>query len=183
MGETGFTNEAIGEASLPRAQTLAYEGLAPTYARTMIIEWLVAWAIVTAVNSGLHFFTPNETLAFITLWLFIPLFLIALSVLIWAPLVARSRGFALREHDIHYKSGLIWRKTVSLPFNRIQHVELESGPLERLFKLTTLKFFTAGGGSTDMKIPALTFTRATTLRSYVLEQAGMAEASLEDTAA
>jgi len=90
-------------------------------------------------------------------------------------MMAKSRGFSLREHDIHYKSGIIWRKTVSLPFNRIQHVELESGPVERIFKLTTLKFFTAGGGKADMKIPALGFERASKLRSFVMEQAGVVE--------
>jgi len=149
----------------------------------MIIEWLAAWTIVTAVNIGLNLFTPIETMAFITLWLFIPLLFIALSVFIWAPMVAQSRGFALRDHDIHYKSGIIWRKTVSLPFNRIQHVELESGPLERIFKLTTLKFFTAGGGNADMKIPALGFERASKLRSFVMEKAGVVESESASDAA
>jgi len=176
-----FTNETVDEPSLPQANSLAYESLAPTYVRTMIIEWLAVWVIIAVVNTGLNIFTPIETWAFIKWWLIVPLALAALSVFLWAPMVANARGFALRERDIHYKSGIIWRKAVSLPFNRIQHVELESGPLERIFKLTTLKFFTAGGGSADMKIPALSFSRASTLRAFVIEKAGVSETGIDET--
>jgi len=175
VSEGAFTNDVADVMALPKASNLAYEGLAPTYARTIIIEWCAAWLLVAAVNSGIYFFSPVELLIYKHGWIFAPYFIILVSVFLWAPLVARSRGFAIRERDIHYKSGVAWRKTVSLPFNRIQHVELESGPLERFFKLTTLKFFTAGGGSTDMKIPALTFAQASKLRTYVIEKAGVDE--------
>jgi len=180
VSEAVFINESVDEPSLPQASDITYESLAPTYARTMIIEWLTVWVIIAVVNTGLNFFTPVETWAFIKWWLIVPLVLAALSVFLWAPMVANARGFALRDRDIHYKSGIIWRKTVSLPFNRIQHVELESGPLERIFKLTTLKFFTAGGGSADMKIPALSFSRASTLRAFVMDKAGVSETEVNE---
>ena len=175
MSDTVFSNDSISETSLPQATGVDYEGLAPTYARTMIIEWLGVWGLIVAVNVGINLFSPIDTLRDELWWAYALVGLLIVSVFIWAPAVARSRGFAMREHDIHYKSGIIWRKTVSLPFNRIQHVELESGPLERLFKLTTLKFFTAGGGNADMKIPALGFERASKLRAFVMEKAGVIE--------
>lgn len=85
----------------------------------------------------------------------------------------RAQGYQLREQDLHYKHGVIWRNVVSLPYIRIQHVELESGPMERIFKLATLKFFTAGGGTADMKIPGLPFATASSIRSFVMEKAGV----------
>ena len=180
MSKPVFTNETVDEPSLPQASSLAYESLAPTYARTMIIEWLAVWVIIAVVNIGLNIFTPIDTLRSELWWVLVIVGLLAASVFLWAPMVANARGFALRERDIHYKSGIIWRKAVSLPFNRIQHVELESGPLERIFKLTTLKFFTAGGGSADMKIPALSFSRASTLRAFVMEKAGVSETGVDE---
>lgn len=175
MSDTVFTNDSIVEATLPQASDVNYEGLAPSYARTMIIEWFGVWALLLTVKIGINLFTPVDTLRSELWWAFTLVGILIVSVFVWAPMVARSRGFALRDHDIHYRSGIIWRKTVSLPFNRIQHVELESGPLERIFKLTTLKFFTAGGGNADMKIPALGFERASKLRSFVMEKAGVVE--------
>ena len=175
MSDTVFTNDTIVEASLPKASEVDFEGLAPSYARTLIIEWFGVWALLVAVNVGINIFTPVDTMRSELWWAFLLVGILIMSVFIWAPMVARSRGFALRDHDIHYKSGLIWRKIVSLPFNRVQHVELESGPLERIFKLTTLKFFTAGGGNADMKIPALGFERASKLRAFVMEKAGVVE--------
>lgn len=175
VSEAVFTNDQIEEASLPDASDLEFEALAPTYARTMIIEWVASWLILAAIHIALAVFISKIPLGFKYWFITAPFLLVTLSVFLWAPAVARSRGYATREHDIHYKSGLIWQKTVSLPFNRIQHVELESGPLERFFKLTTLKFFTAGGGSADMKIPALTFGTASKLRTFVMEKAGVEE--------
>ena len=77
---------------------------------------------------------------------------------------------AMREHDIAYCSGLFWRKTVMLAFNRIQHIEVSSGPLQRRFGLASLKFFTAGGSSVDLKIDGLKRGRAEQLREYILQR-------------
>jgi len=178
LSNTSFTNDAVEEMSLPAAAKLTYEGLAPTYARTIIIEWTASWALTAAVIVGINIFTPVDTWRSELWWAYALAGLLFISGFVWAPMVARSRGFALRARDIHYKSGIIWRKTVSLPYNRIQHVELESGLLERLFKLSTLKFFTAGGGSADMKVPALTFTAASKIRDFVMEKAGTSEAEV-----
>jgi len=180
VSEAVFENSQVTDDALPTASDLEFSPLAPTYARTMIIEWIASWVLLAAVHLIIAFFVSKVPIGFKYWFVTIPFALISLSVFIWAPMVAKSRGYAAREHDIHYKSGIIWQKTVSLPFNRIQHVELESGPLERIFKLTTLKFFTAGGGSADMKIPALTFGTASKLRAFVVEKAGVDETS-DDT--
>ncbi len=172
MDATGFTNTVIEEDTLPKAEDLIFEGLADSYARSMIIESLSVLAIIFIIS----FVVSNlkeEIGVLVNHWWFYSAFLIpVIIILVMAPLIAKSRGFAMREKDIHYKSGIIWHKKTSLPFNRIQHVELERGPLERFFKLTTLKVFTAGGGSADMKIPALTMDRAKNLRAFIIDKTG-----------
>jgi membrane protein YdbS with pleckstrin-like domain len=84
------------------------------------------------------------------------------------------KGYALREHDIAYRSGLFWRKVVVLPFNRVQHVEVASGPLQRRFGLATLKFYTAGGSSVDLKIEGLLAPDAEKLRAHILARSELA---------
>jgi len=179
MSDTVFTNLPIEEASLPTASDLEFEGLAATYARTLIIESVAGFTFLFIGGLIVNFFA-DDTGWLRGQWWFYGLYaLIVLLICLLASVVARSRGFALREKDIHYKSGIVWKKTVSLPFNRIQHIEVESGPLERFFKLTTLKLFTAGGSSADMSIPALTFERSSTLRAYVADKAGVTETDHE----
>lgn len=175
-----FSNPEIREDTLPDVATLTYEPLAPSYPRTIIIEWIFYWLVAGAITTIINIVANNNLMELLRNYVIGPYVVMTLSVLIWAPAIARAKGFAIRDRDLHFKSGIIWQKTVSLPYNRIQHIEIESGPLERFFKLTTLKFFTAGGGSADMKIPGLQFDRASKLRSYVLEQAGVSDQTDKD---
>lgn len=66
-----------------------------------------------------------------------------------------KRKFALRTHDIIYQHGLIKSSTIIIPFNRIQHVDLEEGWLSRVFDIKSIAIFTAGQNSGDIKIPGL----------------------------
>ncbi|UTW58121.1 PH domain-containing protein [Kordiimonas sp. SCSIO 12603] len=179
MSDTVFENNVVLENTVPPVEELDFAPLASTYARTLIIESSIFFTILAIIPAVINWFVADGWL--LTQWWFYVLWLLlTLSPFIWAPMVAKSRGFSMREKDIHYRSGLIWKKTVSLPYNRIQHVEIESGPLERIFKLTTLKFFTAGGAMSDMKIPALEFERSSKLRAFVMEKAGVSEAEAKD---
>ena len=85
---------------------------------------------------------------------------------------ARLRGWAVREHDLIYRSGVLWRRTTILPFARIQHVESVSGPLERRFGLMRLKCFTAGGSGGDLVILGLDAERARRVRAHLLGRIG-----------
>jgi membrane protein YdbS with pleckstrin-like domain len=79
-----------------------------------------------------------------------------------------KKSYAVRDHDIAYRSGLFWRKTVLLAFDRVQHIEVSSGPLQRQFGLASIKFFTAGGASVDLKIDGLVAADAERLREFIL---------------
>ncbi len=90
-----------------------------------------------------------------------------------SPFIAIPRmGFVVREKDIVYRSGVFWHKVTAIPFNRVQHVETSSSPLDRRFNLASLKVFTAGGAGGDLKIDGLGNERAEQLRALVLEKAG-----------
>ncbi len=175
MDKATFTNDVILEEALPNVDDLDFEGLAESYPRNLRIETIGFLTIIFMINMVVNFFIGRLGWLFGEWWFYALYFGLALLMFMLAPIIARSRGFAIREKDIHYKSGVIWKKTVSLPFNRIQHVGLESGPVERFFKLTTLKFFSAGGSKADMKIPALTFERSKRLREFVINKAGIEE--------
>ncbi len=77
------------------------------------------------------------------------------------------RGYALRELDISYKKGWIFFSHITIPFARVQHSEISQGPVDRFFKLVTLQIYTAGGSSSDLKIPGLPREEAERLRDYI----------------
>jgi membrane protein YdbS with pleckstrin-like domain len=72
--------------------------------------------------------------------------LVALSVAGWGLGQARWRRtrWCLDERGLSVQRGLIWRSEVLVPRTRVQHLDLERGPIERRFGLATLVVHTAG---------------------------------------
>ena len=81
----------------------------------------------------------------------------------------KRRGYALRQRDITYKKGYLFHSQTTIPFNRIQHCETSQGPLSRAFGLMTLKVFTAGGASSDLRISGLRPDEANKLKEFITE--------------
>jgi len=50
----------------------------------------------------------------------------------------------LDDTGLHAKRGRAWRKEILIPRSRVQHLDLERGPIERHFGLATLVVHTAG---------------------------------------
>jgi len=77
-----------------------------------------------------------------------------------------KRGYAVRERDITYRAGWLFRSTTTVPFGMIQHSELSQGPVSRKLGLNHLKLFTAGG-SGNLRIAGLEDEDAQTLRAVI----------------
>lgn len=78
-------------------------------------------------------------------------------------------GYALREKDIIFRQGYISTQTTIIPFNRIQHSSVNRSFFDKLFGISSLKIYTAGGSGSDMAIPGLTPERAQNLNSAISE--------------
>ena len=83
---------------------------------------------------------------------------------------ARFR-YRVGEDEIRIDSGVLSRRHRSIPFDRIQDVDIVQGPLERLLGLAEVKFDTGGGGSgrhpEEGALHAITLQRAEEIRSLV----------------
>jgi membrane protein YdbS with pleckstrin-like domain len=158
-----FVNLQISTADLPMADELVMEPMAVAYEREVKVQQLIIWLPILIVS-----FLPFLLAQFILL-LLIPAFALLLAAIISRLVIRKSqvKGVALREFDIAYRSGLFWRKTVIVAFNRVQHVEVSNGPLQRKFGLASVKLFTAGGSSVDLRIDGLTVERAEQIRAFI----------------
>ncbi len=54
-------------------------------------------------------------------------------------------SYCITDDRIEIKKGIIWRSHTIVPVGRIQHVESSNGVLQRMFRLSTVKIYTAGG--------------------------------------
>lgn len=82
----------------------------------------------------------------------------------------KKKMYAVRPYDIHYKKGVLWKSHTSIPYNRVQHCEVNQGPLDRMFNISKLKIFTAGGSSSDLTIPGLSPENAEKIKTFVLNK-------------
>ena len=96
----------------------------------------------------------------------------AVALLLWPTISVPRRAYVVRDKDMVFRSGVIWRSVTAIPFNRIQHVETSSTPLDRHFEISTLQLFTAGGSKGDLKINGLGKDVAEQLRAYILKKVG-----------
>ncbi len=164
-----FSNVQVALDDIPSADEVHFEPLHPDFLR---MNRLVA-ILVTLVSSGISFAVPWFATG--TLWKAAliggAVFLLMAIVNLASLHAIKFKGLALREHDILFRSGWLFRKKVVLPFARIQHVELSQGPVARRYELSTLKFFTAGGAAVDLSIPGLKTAKAKEIRAYVARRA------------
>ncbi|MCM3695217.1 PH domain-containing protein [Microbacterium oleivorans] len=112
-------------------------------------------------------------LMFQATWPFIPggiLFAIVLVTLIVTPRQARSIGYQLRQDDLVFRRGILWQRLVSVPYGRLQLVDITHGPLDRMLGIAQLKLVTAAA-STGVTIPGLPQKDAEALRDTLIEVA------------
>jgi len=167
-----FVNGIVDPGSLPDYREVRLRRLATAYLPYAVLSATRVWLLLALAVLLVPQLPPagdTETLN-LPPWLSLVLLAAAAWFAALAWLDARRRGWAVREHDLIYRSGIIWQRTVIVPFARIQHVETTSGPLERLFGLMRVKCFTAGGAGGDLTVTGLDAASARQVRQYLLEQ-------------
>lgn len=82
----------------------------------------------------------------------------------------RRIGWKLDEDGFATRRGGLWRSETLVPVPRVQHLDLERGPLERQLGLATLVVHTAGTRMAAVKLPLLALADAEALRAHLARQ-------------
>jgi hypothetical protein len=80
----------------------------------------------------------------------------------------RHWSWELDETELIIDRGVVFKLTRIIPRVRVQHVDLSSGPVDRLFNLRQLSIYTAGTREADASVPGLTAERAEELRQALI---------------
>jgi putative membrane protein len=92
---------------------------------------------------------------------------------IWAKLTYAFYKYELVDEGFRKEQGIIWKKYVTIPYDRIQNVDIYRGLVARLLGLSDLQIQTAGGsysGFSEGRLPGLSRVVAEQLRSEVLRR-------------
>jgi hypothetical protein len=85
-----------------------------------------------------------------------PVLLIALALIIRIPLTRYNAcGYHVSADRLRVVRGLMFRHDTVVPFGRVQHIDVDQGPLERFFGIATLTLHTAGNHNASVSLPGL----------------------------
>ena len=147
------------------------------------IIFLTFW--VGAFVSGLNDSTGSEIEINSTpsgwVWVVGPAFFIILCF-VWAKLTYRFYRYELLENGFRKESGVIYKKYVTIPYDRIQNVDINRGILARIFGLSDLHIQTAGASATvsrygvmgsgaEGRLPGVSYEDAEKLRDELINRA------------
>jgi len=102
---------------------------------------------------------------------------VTLIVVLFEPRRVRSIGYQLRQDDLLFRRGIMFQRFVSVPYGRMQLIDVTRGPVARWLGLADLKFVTAAASS-GVLVPGLAFDDAEALRDRLVELAESRRAGL-----
>ena len=98
----------------------------------------------------------------------IPIALIALAAIIRLPARRHfARGYAMSADRLRVVRGILFHSDTIVPFGRVQHIDVDQGPLERFFGIATLTLHTAGTQNSSVNLPGLEHALAMDMREEI----------------
>jgi uncharacterized protein len=161
-----FTNNVLDISQLPKYETISLQSLRPSYWKVMLIKIALVFLIV-AILAVLAVNFIDETVEYQSMIWSVYAFLV-IVVLFFCRLGFKKKGYAFRTHDVVFRHGVIATNTMVIPYNRVQHVALHEGLIERWFNLATVEVFTAGGTASDLAIPGIEKTQAEDIKQLLM---------------
>jgi uncharacterized protein len=161
-----FTNETIDTTQLPKFEEVPFTKLHASYWKVLLVN-IAVLALVLAIGYG-FVFTVIEELFPVQMKVSVVLVVLIGLVLLLTRIGFHKKGFAFRNHDVLFRSGIIATNTMVIPYNRIQHVALHEGIVSRFFGLAKIEIFTAGGNSSDIEIPGIEKSQAENIKQLLM---------------
>jgi membrane protein YdbS with pleckstrin-like domain len=165
-----FSNSILAPDDLPKVEAIDFNPLDKKYKKIIIIRLVIFYLFISGLFAGFLFISEEipPTSILITFSILLVVLIVCSSTI--TILGFSKKGYLVREKDISYQKGLITYKLISVPFNRIQHVEVNQGVLAKIFKLSSVKIYTAGGNASDLSIPGLPSETAQNLKAFLSEK-------------
>lgn len=137
--------------------------LDPAYKSMLRVQFAILTLVLLAAATAAEIAIPGWTGA---VWL--PVILFAGWLLIRMPMRRyAARGYSLAGQRLRVVRGILFRSDTIVPFGRVQHIDVDQGPLERAFHLATLTVHTAGSHNASVSLPGLAHEDALDMREEI----------------
>lgn len=168
-----FTNDTLDIGNLPKYEEVPLNAVSKKYWKVVVINLAISLFILAIGLAALLYFSIASRPYIYVIIIGYIVFSILLFVMYKTDI--NRRGYAVREKDILYRSGIIAISTTIIPFSRIQHIALDEGFLSRMYNLGQLRIFTAGGSSGSLHIPGINIDLARQIKETLMKQINAAE--------
>lgn len=140
----------------------------------MLVIGLFCGLLLNVYSSDPSLSFSEKLLYYATNTLIMILIVVSALAYIWALLSYRFYKYQLRDDGFRKESGVIYKKYVTIPYDRIQNVDINRGIVARLLSLSDLQIHTAGIGGIatgEGKLPGLSKEVAEELRDELILRA------------
>ncbi len=155
---------------------------ASRYLTVRYIHTLSALALPIVAGVALYcagaFFGGPEVLRIVGLAVVAVFGLWGLWWILTTPRRTRALGYALESNHLMVRRGIVFRSMSSMPYGRIQYVDVDSGPLERMCGVARLTVRTAGTTTGTMVLFGIPLNVAEELRADLVRRADERMAAL-----
>ena len=152
------------------------------YLTVRYIHTLSALALPILAGVALYcagaFFGGPEVLRIVGLAVIAVFGLWGLWWILTTPRRTRALGYALESNHLMARRGIVFRSMSSMPYGRIQYVDVDSGPLERMCGVARLTVRTAGTTTGTMVLFGIPLNVAEELRADLVRRADERMAAL-----
>lgn len=152
-----------------------WQRISPKY---LVLE-LVSVAVFGVVTVGVTILLAvNTSWGEIFGWIAPVVFGVATVIMgIVAPRRVRAIGYRLRADDLLLRRGIMFHREIAVPYGRMQLIDINRGPVDRMLGLAELKFVTAAASS-GLTLPGLPAAEASRLRDRLVALAESRRAGL-----
>lgn len=155
---------------------------ASRYLTVRFVHTISALALPILAGVALYcagaFFGGPEVLRIIGLAVIAVFGLWGLWWILTTPRRTRALGYALESNHLMARRGIVFRSMSSMPYGRIQYVDVDSGPLERMCGVARLTVRTAGTTTGTMVLFGIPLNAAEELRADLVRRADERMAAL-----
>jgi membrane protein YdbS with pleckstrin-like domain len=152
---------------------VTWRRVSPRYIAVDVVGYIVFGVIMVGAGSAVAYFLSIGWLWFVVAAVAV-VFIVTIAL---TPRRVRSIGYQLRDDDVLFRRGILYQRFVAVPYGRMQLVDINRGPLDRLLGLSELKFVTAAA-ATGVVIPGLAEADAEELRDRLVALAESRRAGL-----
>lgn len=142
----------------------------------LFVIFIIFWFFWIFIS---EFETTESYINDASFWPFVFTLIYFILCFIWAKLNYHFYRYELTDAGFRKELGIINKKYVTIPYDRIQNVDIYRGILDRLLGLSDLNIQTAGlsaavgrhGNSSEGRLPAVSREDAEKLRDELIERA------------